>query len=578
VPVKPAASIEAPLPVPPTQSEQKIPVAIQPTRIALVIGNSNYVNLPKLSNPANDARSIHDTLQQMGFITKVVLDASEQDIRREVRKFANDSESADIALVFYAGHGAQVGGENFLLPIDIDVPRTEADIQLTALKIDDLINSIRSNTKIVFLDACRDNPVLFKNLVKGRSAQAPGLAPTVGSNFSPIKPGGGVFIAYATESGSIAEDGQGKHSPFTQALLRNLQKAISIDDMFSLVTKEVRLTTKNKQRPYKYASLESIVCLTGTCKNVLTSTVTIDPVQEVQRSESQELQIALETKNYDALGAFLQKYPESGKRDEVLAAMSSLRRSDFNDWTVFAEGNNLPQLMNISSLTPLGSRVAVWQKVFPDPSTPFVPGKEFTDAAYQENLHVYDCNQPIFGTAETTVYNKDGRVLYHYNWGNPRFLNLSSGFEARPGTVGSIARTIVCNDELRTPLFGKKELTRMNFARLSSTAAGDGELFYALVGQGKTTENLKEVAIIIRNYADNMPPHAASVREFPKYRTQVERIKLNCSENKIAVTKSEYFDEAMNLVYLIAPDASVGTLWNTVTQNSPWLCYGKSSA
>jgi uncharacterized caspase-like protein len=78
----------------------------------------------------------------------------------------------------------------------------------------------------------------------------PGLSsPTVGSNLGPIKPGGGVFIAYATEAGSIADDGSGKHSPFTQALLRNLQKAISIDDMFSLVTKEVRLITKNTQRP-----------------------------------------------------------------------------------------------------------------------------------------------------------------------------------------------------------------------------------------------------------------------------------------------------------------------------------------
>ena len=297
------------------------------------------MNLPRLSNPANDARSVDDVLQQIGFTVKLVLDASEQDIRREVRKFASESDKADIALVFYAGHGAQVNGENFLLPVDIEVARTEADIQLTGLKVDDLVNSIRSNTKIVFLDSCRDNPVLFKNLVKGRSAQSPGLAPTVGSNLGPIKPGGGVFIAYATEAGSIADDGSGKHSPFTQALLSNLQKPISIDDMFTLVTKEVRFITKNTQRPYKYASLENIVCLTGSCQSGDSSIVPSDPVQQAQRSESQDLQIALQTKNPAALETYLQKYPDSAKRTEVLKTISSLRRSEFDEWTLFEMAN-----------------------------------------------------------------------------------------------------------------------------------------------------------------------------------------------------------------------------------------------
>src|SRR6202043_1306685 len=143
----------------------------------------------------------------------------------------------------------------YVLPVDISIPQTESDIQLTGLKVDDLVNSIRSSTKIVFLDACRDNPALFKNLAKGRGGRAAGLAPTVGSSLDPGKPGGGIFIAYATDSGSIAADGAGKHSPFTQALLRYMQELMSIDDMFSFVTKEVRLVTDNAQRPYKYASL-----------------------------------------------------------------------------------------------------------------------------------------------------------------------------------------------------------------------------------------------------------------------------------------------------------------------------------
>jgi hypothetical protein len=161
---------------PPRQSAQNVkPNIIAPPQdkrlVALVIGNSNYLNLSKLSNPSNDALSIAEVLGKMGFRTKTVFDASEQDIRREVRKFASETDKADIALVFYAGHGAQVNGENYLLPVDVEIARTEADIQFTGLKVDDLVNSIRANTKVVFLDACRDNPVLFKNLVKGRGHQ-----------------------------------------------------------------------------------------------------------------------------------------------------------------------------------------------------------------------------------------------------------------------------------------------------------------------------------------------------------------------------------------------------------------------
>jgi Caspase domain len=253
----------------PKAEERSIPIPKQflETRLALVIGNSNYANLPKLSNPANDAHSIADVLQKLGYKTQLLLDASDQNIRSEVRKFASESSKAAVALVYYAGHGAQLNGNNYLLPVDIDIPRTEADIQFSGLKVDDLVNSIGSGTKIVFLDACRDNPALFKNLVSGRGSSPVGLAPATASNFTSTKPGGGVFIAYATDAGAIADDGHGAHSPFTQALLRYIQKPVSIDDMFSLVTREVRLVTKNMQRPYKYASLESIVCLTPACSN-----------------------------------------------------------------------------------------------------------------------------------------------------------------------------------------------------------------------------------------------------------------------------------------------------------------------
>jgi uncharacterized caspase-like protein len=210
---QPPKALQPPVPVP-TSHE---------VRLALVIGNSNYLNLPKLSNPANDARSIAETFQKMGYRTQLLLDAPEGTIRKQIRQFAGESSKADVAVVYYAGHGAQLNGTNYLLPVDIDVPRAEADIQFTGLKVDDLVNSIGSNTKIVFLDACRDNPVLFRNIVRGRGGSPSGLAPAVGSNFDQSKPGGGIFIAYATDAGAVADDGKAAHSPFTEALLRYMQ-------------------------------------------------------------------------------------------------------------------------------------------------------------------------------------------------------------------------------------------------------------------------------------------------------------------------------------------------------------------
>lgn len=418
--VKQSTAVSEPVALPPARltARNAIPKTnvSHEIRLALVIGDSKYSDLPKLANPANDARAVADLLRKMGFNTKLVIDASELDLRREVRKFANDTAKADIALVFYAGHGAQVSGQNYVLPVDMGIPQTDVDIELTGLKVDDLVNSIRAKTKVVFLDACRDNPALFKNLVKGRGSYPKGLAPAVSSNFQQTNPGGGVFIAYATDSGSVALDGTAEHSPFTQALLRNLTKPISIDDMFSLVTREVRLVTKNTQRPYKYASLENIVCLTGNCSTAPIPADT-DVFQQAKHSETEDLQIALQTKNIDALETYLQKYPESQQRNEVLNDISRLKRSEFNEWILFEVSNGHYQFyINISSIEQIEDRVAIKTKSEIDPS---VSTRPIPDAAYAEELSVFDCKKPIMAYAERTVVSKSGQTLYHYKWGDP---------------------------------------------------------------------------------------------------------------------------------------------------------------
>ena len=107
-------------------------------RIALVIGNSHYQQLGSLSNTMNDAKSINKALIEIGYKTRLVSDANEATLRKEIKTFSSESENASIALVFYAGHGAQVNGENFLLPVDMDIPKNDSDVQFSSIKVDDV--------------------------------------------------------------------------------------------------------------------------------------------------------------------------------------------------------------------------------------------------------------------------------------------------------------------------------------------------------------------------------------------------------------------------------------------------------
>ncbi len=551
------------------------PIAPPDSRVALVIGNSNYSNLPKLSNPASDARAITDILKSMGYKARLLIDGSEQNMRREIRQFAGDSETAEVALVFYAGHGAQINGSNYLLPTDIDIPRTEVDIQFSGLKVDDLVNSIRSNTKIVFLDACRDNPALFKNIVKGRGASPAGLAPAASSNFEQ-RPGGGVFIAYATDAGAVAEDGSGKHSPFTQALLRNIEKAISIDDMFSLVTKEVRLVTKNAQRPYKYASLENIVCVAPNCSKPQTSasnfssnSVSANPVEQAQRSEAEELQVAIASKKIAALETFLERYPETQKLTEVKNIIGSLKRAELSEWILFAIGNKrIPWYVQMSSIQRLQDRAAVKVRYPVDPTLEKVfYGRSLPDAEYVEEVNVYGCDgPPVVITSERTIFDKAMISLYHYKFADPPYLNLTAGLSLLPGSVGVAIRTLVCDDRIGIPTVGKERLSALNFRSLSSTLAGDGDLLFEPLINSDEKSNEKNLLFILRYFEDrkiqlpgepNEAANVVSLKNSPVYRIEVDRARLLCAEKKMAAITSEFYDASNKLVYMTARDPNV---------------------
>src|SRR6516162_9977322 len=188
--------------------------ALAENRVALVIGESAYRSVTPLPNPANDAKAVAKLLADSGFEVTTASDLSREEMNGKVGDFAATiaGKGPDtVALVFYAGHGLQIDGENYLVPVDVD-PKREADIPLQAVRLNDVLNTLNSvptKSRILLLDACRNNPFPTLNGTVGR-----GLALVDTKTGAP-----GTFLSYSTSPGAEAEDGQGSDSPYTTALL-----------------------------------------------------------------------------------------------------------------------------------------------------------------------------------------------------------------------------------------------------------------------------------------------------------------------------------------------------------------------
>lgn len=226
-------------------------------RVALVIGNSKYVNAVALPNPANDAHLIASTLRNAGFDVIEGVDQDNAGMHGLIGKFTEESYNADLAVIFYAGHGMQVDGKNYLIPVDADLT-SPAYLKTRTVQVDDFMAALPADPAvgIVILDACRDNPLartLATALPKSRSLGA-GLAP-VDAKADGVGTGG-VLIAYATDPGAIAFDGDGVDSPYSLALAKHLtEPGVEIQSALTRVRGDVTEATRGRQRPWHNASL-----------------------------------------------------------------------------------------------------------------------------------------------------------------------------------------------------------------------------------------------------------------------------------------------------------------------------------
>ena len=216
------------------------------SRIALVIGNSAYRNVSPLDNPDNDAELMTTTLEKAGFKVTKLINADQNTMKRAMLEFGRElRDGADASLFYYSGHGVQVKAENYLIPVDASI-KDEDEVGFQAIDVNAFLQTMDSSpskVKIVVLDACRDNP--YGNQFRSASR---GLASVTAPS--------GTYIAYSTAPGSVAEDGDGKNSPYTAALAQFiLQPGLKIEEAFKQTRVQVMKSSDQKQVPWESSSL-----------------------------------------------------------------------------------------------------------------------------------------------------------------------------------------------------------------------------------------------------------------------------------------------------------------------------------
>jgi len=218
------------------------------TRIALVIGNGHYKNTPALDNPGNDAQDIANELTAIGFAVTLKIDAGKRELDQAIEQFARDAKNADAALFYFAGHGMQFQGRNYIMPVDAEL-RDEISLKYELTAIDDVKSALLQSrgVKILILDSCRNNPLAqkFARSITVATRDVPNV-----QGFARAEQTGGMIIVYSTQADEVANDGVGRNSPFSAALLKELKEpGLEIGALFRRVEEDVFKATNGQQSP-----------------------------------------------------------------------------------------------------------------------------------------------------------------------------------------------------------------------------------------------------------------------------------------------------------------------------------------
>jgi hypothetical protein len=295
-------------------------------RIALIIGNSAYKNVAGLQNPANDAAALAGMFKSAGFASvESRLNLTVTELRKTLREFGNKSRDADVAVVYYAGHGIELDGNNYLIPVDATL-ETDADVLDETLPLDRVLFAVEParQLRLVILDACRDNP-FAKKMKRTIAARA------VGRGLAKVEPSSpNTMIAYAAKAGSTASDGDSKNSPFATALVNHLAKpGLDLRKAFGFVRDDVLKATNNTQEPFIYGSLGgndvSLVPLPAVV------TAPLDQDAPMRR----DYEFALQINSKPVWDAFIEKHPSGfytalakAQRDKLAAEAARIEATN----------------------------------------------------------------------------------------------------------------------------------------------------------------------------------------------------------------------------------------------------------
>ncbi|MEL6207751.1 MAG: caspase family protein [Pseudomonadota bacterium] len=266
-------------------------------RVALVIGNSSYRHVAALKNPTNDASDVSVALESLGFDVILGIDQSRQEMLDRVAEFEDRGADAEVALLFFAGHGFQVDGRNFLIPVDSRIAR-RGDISDQTIALDEILERMESfrGLKLVFLDACRDNP--FEDRSDG-----------IGDGLARVGSAADFLFAYATQPDNVAYDGTGRNSFFTEALLSHIHfPDQDVSDLMINVRKDVLAATGGKQIPWENSSL--------------TRQFQFDSSPAIASDETILWQIAVATEDPSLMNFYMRKYPDGAHVDAVMSYLS----------------------------------------------------------------------------------------------------------------------------------------------------------------------------------------------------------------------------------------------------------------
>lgn len=377
-------------------------------RVAFVVGNGAYKHVAPLPNPPIDSQAIASLLRNIGFEVVEGTDLDRDGMTAKLREFALKTQGADIALFFYAGHGISVNGKNYLIPIDADL-KSEVDIKFgAAIDVDVALDQTMADAKIklIFLDACRDNPFAARVRSAARTRSV-----VVGTGLAEMTTGEGTLIAFATGPNQTALDGNsGGNSPFTKALIANIANpGMEIQQAMTKVRAQVNDETRKQQLPWGHTNLIGSVYLNPAANTAAnqpgpnaapSTTASIDPSVELEFWRTIK-----DTNNVEELNAYLVKYPNGQFKPLALSRIAALQQQQKNspppksNTTVASTTRSTPDIAQTVDIFTAEASIATENDLLLDPrsrrdiqtrltmigfSTP-VTG-QFTDATRQSMI------------------------------------------------------------------------------------------------------------------------------------------------------------------------------------------------